>query len=327
VIRAANHSSYPRVGEGSLDQQLRRAIRARDRGEAGPAEVAAVEDEVATLVLAEQSRAFVDVVTDGLVRWEGPVGQLARWLEGLEPGPPARWLDTPFFDRRPLAVGPIRRTTPLLAHAWEVASAMTRKPVKMVLPGPVTAARRCHDRRGAGLDALAGELAQALAAEVSDLVSRGCATFQVDEPLLCRHPEDVDLVITHTGRVLAAAGQGAVAILSTYGGHLGPLAHRLADLPGTHLGLDLVRRPGGLEWISTLPPDRGVALGLFDADSVADDDAADVVARLTPHREALAGRDVLVGPNAGLEGLPRDRAFDKLLHARYVVETLGKGWA
>ncbi len=37
-------------------------------------------------------------------------------------------------------------------------------------------------------------------------------------------------------------------------------------------------------------------------------------------------RDVIVGPNAGLELLPRDQAFDKLLHARYLVEKLTQEW-
>ena len=37
-------------------------------------------------------------------------------------------------------------------------------------------------------------------------------------------------------------------------------------------------------------------------------------------------RDVIVGPQASLELLPRDQAFDKLLHARYLVEKLSEEW-
>ena len=61
MIRSANHSSYPRIGSSPWDQELRRVARERERGEAGDAAVALVEDEVAAMIVAEQSRAFVDV--------------------------------------------------------------------------------------------------------------------------------------------------------------------------------------------------------------------------------------------------------------------------
>ena len=51
-----------------------------------------------------------------------------------------------------------------------------------------------------------------------------------------------------------------------------------------------------------------------------------MAARLAPHREALTRRDVIVGPQAGLELLPRDQAFDKLLQSRYLVEKLSREW-
>ena len=51
-----------------------------------------------------------------------------------------------------------------------------------------------------------------------------------------------------------------------------------------------------------------------------------MASRLEPYRERLVSRDVVVGPNAGLELLPRDQAFDKLLHARYLVEKLSQEW-
>jgi len=37
-------------------------------------------------------------------------------------------------------------------------------------------------------------------------------------------------------------------------------------------------------------------------------------------------RDVMVGPQCGLELLPRHAAFDKLLQSRYLRERLQKEW-
>jgi 5-methyltetrahydropteroyltriglutamate--homocysteine methyltransferase len=286
-----------------------------------------VEDEVMNIVVAEQSRAFIDLVTDGMVRWAGPHSHLARHLEGLETRGLRRWFDTNFYDRQVAVVGPIARRGPFLVHDYQVARGVAQKPVKMVLPGPVTFARLARDEARRGLERLADALATALAEEVAALAEAGCACFQLDEPLLCRHPEDLDLVAATARRVFDAAGAGATTLLSTYYGELGALADRLDRLPGTHLGLDLVSGTANLDLLARLPPGRGVALGLFDARTTVQEDAADAAARLVPYRDALISRDVLVGPNAGLELLPRDSAFDKLLHARYLVEKLSGEWA
>lgn len=326
MIRAANHSSYPRVGEGALDQQIRTALRARDRGEVTDAQVRAIEDEVSTIVVAEQSRAFIDVVTDGMVRWEGPLSHVARHLSGVEPKDLVRWFDTNFYDRRPEVTGAIGWVEPFLVHDYSVAAAVGKKLVKVVLPGPVTFARLSTDRHYRDLGALARDLAAALAKEVGALASAGATVFQLDEPLLCRHPEDADLVRQTAEIVLATAGDGATTILSTYFGDLRSLRESLDRLPGTHLGLDMVGSDANYELLAALPAGRGVALGLFDARTTRQEDADDVAKLLTPHRKHLEGRDVFVGPQAGLELLPRDQAFDKLLHSRYLVEKLSEDW-
>lgn len=327
MIRAANHSSYPRVGDHPLDQQLRHVLKARDRGEASDAQVAEVEDAVSTIVVAEQSRSFIDIVTDGAVRWEGPLSHVARKLDGFEVKDLSRWFETNFYDRRPEVVGPIRRTHPFLVHDYEVAASVSQtRPVKMVLPGPVTFARLSRDRHYGKLESFVSDLAEALAAETRDLASAGCRHFQIDEPLLCRRPEDLELVAEAAGRIFAAAGEGATTVLSTYFGDLRALPGKLGRLPGTHLGLDLVAGPAGYELLSALPEGRGVALGVFDARTTRIEDASDVAERLAPHKDALTRRDVLVGPQAGLELLPRDQAFDKLQQARYLVEKLSKEW-
>jgi 5-methyltetrahydropteroyltriglutamate--homocysteine methyltransferase len=327
LLRSANHSSFPSVGETPLDQQIRTTRRRFERGLATADEVDRVVDEGITIAVAEQSRAFVDIVTDGLARRDGPTSYLARHLEGLETGPLVRWFDTNFYERRLEVIGPVRRVRPFLVRDFEVAAEVAvRQVVKPVLIGPVTVARLARDHHYRSLDALVDSLATALAEEVAALAAAGARCFQVDEPLLASHPDDVDRVRRTASRIFDAAGPGATTILSTYFGDVLPLAERLGELPGTHLGIDLA--PGGtpLELLDRLPIGRGVALGLFDARTTRLEDASDVAARLEPYRASLLARDVIVGPNAGLEPMPRDQAFDKLLHARYLVEKLSGEW-
>lgn len=323
MIRSANHSSYPKVGATSLDQQLRLALAARERGRGGDVDVEDAIDTTIALCVAEQSRAFIDIVTDGMIRWEGPLSFLAAGLDGLETDGLQRWFHTNFYDRRLVVTGDVARRGPFLTRDFAIAKDVAQAPLKVALPGPALVARLATDRHYGDPDRLADAVAAALAAEVAALRDDGATVFQLDESLVCRHPEDFDRAARSAATVFEAAGDGATTIVATSFGSLADVADRLGELPGTHVGLDLTV-PGSWDVIPYLPEGRGAALGLFDATTTRQEDADDVAGRLAPRREALAGRDVIVGPNATLELLPRDDAFEKLLHARYLVEELTK---
>ena len=100
MIRSANHSSFAKVGESPLDQEVRLVLKRHEVGKATDGEVSQVIDEVITIVVAQQSRAFIDIVTDGMVRWDGPLSYLARHVDGLRTAELFRWFDSNFYDRR-----------------------------------------------------------------------------------------------------------------------------------------------------------------------------------------------------------------------------------
>jgi 5-methyltetrahydropteroyltriglutamate--homocysteine methyltransferase len=326
MIRSANHSSYPRIGNSPWDQELRRIARERERGLADDAAVGIVEDEVAAMTVAEQSRAFVDVVTDGQVRWSGPWSHVASRFAGVRLDGLMRWFETGLYDRRPVVERDVVRVAPILVRDARHALDVRPKTLKVTLPGAASLARVARDRRYGDRALLARAFAVALADEVRDLAAAGVTVFQLDEPLLCRHPEDVDIVVETAGTVFAAAGAAATTILSTFFGDLGAVAGDLARLPGTHLGLDMVHGPANWPLLARLPDGRGLHLGLFDARTTRIETAVEVAQRLTPYRDILMARDTMVGPQCGLELVPRDVAFDKLLQARYLRELLQKEW-
>jgi 5-methyltetrahydropteroyltriglutamate--homocysteine methyltransferase len=278
------------------------------------------------MMVAEQSRAFVDVVTDGQVRWSGPYSHVASRLSGLRLNGLMRWFETGLYDRRPVVEGPVVRAQPILVRDAVRALDVRPKALKIALPGPVSLARVALDRSYGHRDALARALAAALADEVRELAAVGVTIVQLDEPMLCRHPEDVALVAETAAVVFGAAGPGATTILSTFFGDLAAVAGDLAQLPGTHLGLDMVHGPGNWPLLVMLPEGRGLHLGLFDARTTRIESAAEIAERITPYREILMARDVMVGPQCGLELIPRHAAFDKLLQSRYLREKLQKDW-
>ena len=326
MIRAATHSSYPRIGDAPWDQEMRRIARERERGLADDAAVLLVEDEIAAMMVAEQSRAFVDVVTDGLIRWPGPFSHVAGRLAGVRLDGLVRWFETGLYDRRPVVEGALARPGPIFRREIEHALDVRPKALKAVLPGPVTLARASRDRHYGDVAGLASAYAAILAQEVRDLAALPIAALQLEEPALCRHPEDLDLVVETATTVFAGARSGCATILSTYFGDLAALDGDLARLPGTHLGLDMVHGPGNWPVLARLPDGKGVHLGLFDARTTRVETAGEVANRLAPYREILTTRDVMVGPQCGLELVPRHAAFDKLLQSRYLREKLEKEW-
>lgn len=326
MIRSANHSSYPRIGDSPWDQELRLIAREREAGRADDAAVQIVEDEVAAMMVAEQSRAFVDVVTDGQVRWSGPFSHVASRLGGVRLDGLMRWFETGLYDRRPVVEGSISRPAPMLVRDAQHALDVRPKALKVALPGPVTLSWVARDRCYGDRDALARAFAGALADEVRDLSAAGVTIVQLDEPMLCRHPEDAALVAETAALVFAPAGPSATTILSTYFGDLAPLAGELAHLPGTHLGLDMIDGPGNWPLLARLPDGRGLHLGLFDARTTRIESAVEIAEGIAPYREILMARDVMVGPQCGLELIPRHAAFDKLLQSRYLREKLQKEW-
>lgn len=327
MIRACNHSSFPKTGDTPMDQELRLMLRHLAHGRATAADVEEKISEVTTVAVAQQGRAFIDVVTDGMVRWEGPLSHMAQGIDGLEAAEQVRFFDTNFYDRRLSIVGPLSRGTSKFVDDYLAARDVALElPVKPVLPGPVWMARSARDAHYGDLDAAADAFAGILAEEAAALRDAGATYLQVDEPLLCAHPDDLARVIRCVTPIFDAMGAESTTILSTYFGDLSAIAARVGDLPGTHLGLDLTGGDANFEVLKKLPAGRGVVLGMLDARTTRLEDGATSVARLEPFKETLMARDVMIGPNAGMELLPQDQAFDKLLHARYAVEQMTKEW-
>ena len=82
-----NHSSYPRIGSSLDEQMLRHTVAQRDRSEKTEADVRTAEYHLVKLALQDQQNAGIDIVTDGLIRWNDPVSHLAGKLGGTRKTP------------------------------------------------------------------------------------------------------------------------------------------------------------------------------------------------------------------------------------------------
>jgi len=311
MVRTTVVGTYPRIGDTSEEQVLRRAIARFDKGEASEADVRAAEREVVKAVLAEQSAAGVDLVTDGQVSWYDSQSHMARGLEGVRIGGLVRYFDTNTYYRQPIVTGAVAWRQPILVDEWRFAQESSRVPVKAVLTGPVTLASLALDQHYHKKRTLALGLAEALAEEVAALRSAGAKHIQVDEPILTRSPEDLSLVSDTLERLASRKGSAELT-LATYFGDVAKIFRDLLELPADVLGLDLVQGPKTWAHIAKHGSEKPLALGVVDARNTKLEDPKALASRVRELGGYIdLGRSYL-SPSNGLEFLPRERVRQKL---------------
>lgn len=163
-------------------------------------------DDGVRLAVAAQERAGVDVVTDGEQRRDSYASFVGSRLDNCQLIPitdllpyvddpdkfeaELRALDVPAGKvRHPAVLGPLGRSRPLAVHELQFVQTLTRKPIKVALPGPYLLTRtmwlECvSDRFYAKREDLARDVVRVLREEVAHLLAAGAALVQLDEPVL-----------------------------------------------------------------------------------------------------------------------------------------------
>lgn len=192
--------SWPRPG------WMLRAIHEHLQGRLAEDEFQATADDAVRLAVQAQLRAGVDLVTDGEQRRDSYASFVGGRLDNCQLVPltdllplvedpekfelEMRSLDVPASEvRHPAVLGRVSRSRPLAGHELEFVRTLTDRPVKVALPGPYLLTRtmwmECiSDRAYANRDALAEDIVRVLREEVIDLLARGAALVQLDEPVL-----------------------------------------------------------------------------------------------------------------------------------------------
>lgn len=88
------------------------------------------------------------------------------------------------YVRPPIIFGDVARPQPMTVREFKVAQALTTKPVKGMLTGPVTILNWSFPRTDISRQEQAFQIALALREEVADLEAAGSLVIQVDEPAL-----------------------------------------------------------------------------------------------------------------------------------------------
>ena len=280
---------YPR------SEQLVQATRDLDRGRTSPEAVdEQVERDLAEL-LSVQQQAGLDLLSDGMLRWQDLFRPVLEAGEGLETGALTRFLDTNTFYRAPHAT----TATPKLAVPLEKRFVASLPAPRLVtLPSPFALSQ------GTGVPALTiaeNVLRPALAAIDAELVVLAEPFFGRDE---ATSP-------TELAEPLAAlAGGPKLALQLTFCDARKPLEQGLGELPVDAIGIDFYGTH-----LSDVPKgfDKLLLAGVIDARSSTLEDPRELASfadRLHNEREV---EKVALVPNGDLQFVSERIAREKLL--------------
>jgi 5-methyltetrahydropteroyltriglutamate--homocysteine methyltransferase len=312
-------------------------------------------DDAVRLAVQAQERAGVDVVTDGEQRRDSyasfvgsrldncqlvPVTDLLPYVEDPDQfEEELRALDVPADRvRHPAVLGPLGRSRPLAVHELQFVQALTRRPVKVALPGPYLLTRtmwlECvSDRVYREREHLARDVVRVLREEVHHLLAAGAALVQLDEPVLTEvvfgrpthnrsfmcgalgAQRDPDEELAFAGRLLGEVVAGLpperLALHVCRGnwsrdenvalrGDYTPLLPLLRALPVGTFFLELCTpRAGELEVLRDLPAPCRVGVGVVNPKTDAVEPVDEVVARAERAVALFGPERVLLNPDCG----------------------------
>ena len=270
----------------ALVQATRDLDRGRTSAEAVDAQFAHDLDELVRV----QQEAGLDLLADGMLRWQDLFRPLLEASEGLEPGPLTRFLDTNSFYRAPTASSGEPR---LRAPLDERLVAPLPGPRIVTLPSPYALAH------GTGIPA------KVVATSIlkPQLDALDAELVVLSEPFLAR--EGAQGLSELREALAALEGGPKLALQITFGDARELLENGLAELPVEGIGVDFYAThatdiPAGF--------DKLLLAGVVDARSSALEDPqeiADFVERLDVERVALV-------PNGDLQYVSEPIARQKL---------------
>lgn len=179
ILPTTTIGSFPQTSEV---RQLRVKYK---RGELTEVEYqAAIDSEIAECIKLQEDIG-IDVLVHGEFERTDMVEYFGQQLAGFaftENG----WVQSygSRYVRPPIIYGDVARPQPMTVREFQVAQALTEKPVKGMLTGPITILNWSFPRVDLSRQEQAFQIALALREEVADLEAAGAQVIQVDEPAL-----------------------------------------------------------------------------------------------------------------------------------------------
>ena len=281
-------------------------------------------DDATRLVLQEQERAGIDVVSDGEQRRKNYVIHHTSHMSGFDYETLGE--KTTRGGRRTVmagrCIGPIEHRRSIVLEDLKFALAESQRPVKVTLPGPMTVEDCVHDAYYHDDKALAFAWADAINAEARELADAGAAVIQFDEPVFSRFPHKVgDWGIEALDRCVEGVNTTTAVhvcygypqeglqrpIVDSYGEIIGELERSKVD----QLALEFEGPSLDVKYLAACPS-KTVLFGCVFNSNDSDESPSHIANRLLAAAEVLPPEQILAAPDCGLVMMSPSRAREKL---------------
>lgn len=312
--------NYPKISTNTESPNLRTAIANLDTGKITADELDTVADKVTTEIIQEQEQAGLDLLTDGQVRWDDGLTYFARKIPGFNINGLIRYFDTNTYYRQPVIDSELKITDPISVNDYKFATSVTSKPVKAVMPGPLTLAKLSKNDSppmvnsrfsvDSNTSTITFELARILNNEAKELEKAGASYIQFDEPAIVKSKEDFKFFV-EASKILTQDIQ-AKTILCVYFQDISGLFPEIFKLPFEVFSLDFVMGKNNFNIIKDFPGEKELGLGLIDARNTKLEEVSEIVNGIQAMSSIVSTDKMHIHPNCGLEFLPRANAYKKL---------------
>lgn len=277
-------------------------------------------DAATLLAIHDQSRAGIDVVTDGEIRRESYFNHFANALGGVDRDRIGESVNrVGGRSEVPVVSGPIRRTAPVELDAASFLRAATDRVTKVTVPGPFTLSQLARNEHYTDQRALALAYADAINEELRDLAAAGIDIVQLDEPYLQANAESARTFAIEainravagvpTTTVLHTCYGYAVYVSDKRGGY--PFLAELADCEADQIAVEFAQPRLDPAVLAPLAA-KTIVLGVLDLSTDEVEPAAVVADRLRAALDVIPASQLVAAPDCGMKFLPRAVAFAKL---------------
>lgn len=311
------------VGSHPRDLQVVEAARQLKEGKAKKAEYDKLVADATKVCIDDQVRAGIDIIADGEQGREDMQVFFAERLGGFEKGDWVRIWGNNYF-RKPVVADRIKFKEPMTLDEWQFAvkylgeSQKTFKrsgvQMKQMFTGPYTMADWSFYESHSSRRDLTLDLAEALAKEAKALDKAGCPYIQIDEPALCTHPGEEEMMLQAEAIAIITKGLKAYTAIHVCYGDFGMLFPYALDFKIDLIDLEFANN--GFRTLDVLRQydfTKDLGFGVVDVHKKEIESVPQVKKNIMMALDFLKPEQVYPKPDCGLKLLPDEKtAFLKL---------------
>ncbi len=298
------------IGSFPKPAYLKEARSRFDRKEITAAQLEELERKATTDVIRLQEELGLDILVDGEMYRGDMTAYFAEHLKGFTISGLVRSYGNRYY-RKPVVVGPIKRTSPISIDWFRYASGLTDRPVKAILTGPYTMMDWSFDEHYGSREKLAMALAEVIHEEVADYEKAGARYIQIDEPAVSVRPEEIGLAI----RAMKVVTSGIKAETMTHicYGDFAAIYPQMLDLAVAQFNLEFSNSElDMLALFRTKPFTKKLGFGVFDVHTHVVEEVETVKKRIRRALELLPQERVSINPDCGLKTRTEEESTAKL---------------